>query len=183
MPAPAGGVRKQAEHLVVDESGTFSTLGRPEASCGGHGELSSCWGRALRCAGAAWAFRWSKEAHAALCFKQGEGRFPPAGAPTAGSRSRAAAGARLPVGGAASSAFGTARAELRRPRRASTLLRRRSGVRGRGLSPWSHQAGRWSAVVLQAGAVSGQLARRGVRELWGAPPRAAAAPRTPPRAA
>ena len=48
-----------------------------------------------------------------------------------------------------SSTFGTARGGRRRPRRASKLLRRRSGVRRSGLSPRRHPAGGWGGVVRQ----------------------------------
>ena len=45
--------------------------------------------------------------------------------------------------------FGAARGGLWRPPRASTLLRRRSGMRRCGQSPWSHQAGARGAVLKQ----------------------------------
>ena len=40
---------------------------------------------------------------------------------------------------------GAGRGELLRPRHASKLRRRRSGVCRSGLSPWRHQAGAWSS--------------------------------------
>ena len=47
--------------------------------------------------------------------------------------------------------FGAFCGDVRRPRRASKLLGRRSGVRRSGLSPWSHQAGAWGGVLRQGG--------------------------------
>ena len=54
-PSTAGVLRERradaAGHLVV-ESGGSSTLGRPDASSGGHGTTMRCWGGARGCAGA-----------------------------------------------------------------------------------------------------------------------------------
>ena len=66
--------------------------------------------------------------------------------------------AHLLVESGKTSSWGRPGGELLRPRRASKLLRRRSGVRRSGLSPGRHQAGRWGGGVRRVDGVLQQLA-------------------------